>query len=163
MDNFNVKDSPPDTSRLEYLFLEEGLLMKIKKNEYLVQQNEKNNQIGFVVSGIFRLSHTDANGNTASTECEVYLLPLSKLNQFWETDMDTQRLGRQIAETMFAEIYQRLLGFYCDTPEQRYHALMKRCPGLQEKLSFKEIAQFLGITPETLSRIRKKQLYNERS
>ena len=99
----------------------------------------------------------------ASTECEVYLLPLSKLNQFWETDMDTQRLGRQIAETMFAEIYQRLLGFYCDTPEQRYHALMKRCPGLQEKLSFKEIAQFLGITPETLSRIRKKQLYNERS
>ena len=88
--------------------------MKIKKNEYLVQQNEKNNQIGFVVSGIFRLSHTDANGNTwivgysfandfvcdypsfmkqtvstvtiqASTECEVYLLPLSKLNQFWET------------------------------------------------------------------------------
>ena len=192
MDKFNVKDSPPDTSRLEKLFLGEGLLMKIKKNEYLVQQNEKNNQIGFVVSGIFRLSHTDANGNTwivgysfandfvcdypsfmkqtvstvtiqASTECEVYLLPLSKLNQFWETDMDTQRLGRQIAETMFAEIYQRLLGFYCDTPEQRYHALMKRCPGLQEKLSFKEIAQFLGITPETLSRIRKKQLYNERS
>lgn len=60
MDKFNVKDSPPDTSRLEKLFLEEGLLMKIKKNEYLVQQNEKNNQIGFVVSGIFRLSHTDA-------------------------------------------------------------------------------------------------------
>lgn len=64
MDKFNVKDSPPDTSRLEKLFLKEGLLMKIKKNEYLVQQNEKNNQIGFVVSGIFRLSHTDANGNT---------------------------------------------------------------------------------------------------
>ena len=140
MDKFNVKDSSPDTSRLEKLFLEEGLLMKIKKNEYLVQQNEKNNQIGFVLSGIFRLSHTDANGNTwivgysfandfvcdypsfikqtvstvtiqASTECEVYLLPLSKLNQFWETDMDTQRLGRQIAETMFAEIYQRLLRY----------------------------------------------------
>lgn len=36
---------------------------------------------------------------------------------------------------------------------------MKRCPDLQEKLSLKEIAQFLGITPETLSRIRKKQLY----
>lgn len=33
--------------------------------------------------------------------------------------METQRLDRRIAETMFAEIYQRLLGFYCDTPEQR--------------------------------------------
>jgi Cyclic nucleotide-binding domain. len=123
------------------------------------------------------LSHTDANGNTwivgysfandfvcdypsfmkqtvstvtiqASTECEVYLLPLSKLNQFWETDMDTQRLGRQIAETMFAEIYQRLLGFYCDTPEQRYHALMKRCPGLQEKLYIQRNSPVLGITPK---------------
>ena len=94
----------------------------------------------------------------ASTNCEVYLLSLNRLNQFWETDMNTQRLGRRIAETMFAEIYQRLLGFYCDTPEQRYQALMKRCPDLQEKLSLKEIAHFLGITPETLSRIRKKIL-----
>lgn len=94
----------------------------------------------------------------ASTDCEVYLLSLNRLNQFWETDMNTQRLGRRIAETMFAEIYQRLLGFYCDTPEQRYQALMKRCPDLQGKLSLKEIAHFLGITPETLSRIRKKIL-----
>lgn len=137
---------------------------------------------------MFRLSHIDADANEwivgysfvndfvcdypsfikqttstvniqATTECEVYLLSLNRLNQFWETDMDTQRLGRQIAETMFAEIYQRLLGFYCNSPEQRYQSLMKRCPDLQEKLSLKEIAQFLGITPETLSRIRKKQLY----
>ena len=72
--------------------------------------------------------------------------------------METQRLGRRIAETMFAEIYQRLLGFYCDTPEQRYQTLMKRCPDLQELITSKEIALFLGVTPETLSRIRKKQL-----
>ncbi len=69
-------------------------------------------------------------------------LSLSKLNQFWETDMETQRLGRRIAETMFAEIYQRLLGFYCDTPEQRYQTLMKRCPDLQELITLKEIALF---------------------
>ena len=192
MDKFNVEKEILDTSELERLFLREGIFTTIKRNEYLIRQNEMTNQIGFVVSGIFRLSRIDVNGNEwiigysfkndfvcdypsfikqtvstvtiqASTECEVCLLPLSKLNQFRETDMDTQRLGRQIAETMFAEIYQRLLGFYCDTPEQRYHALMKRCPGLQEKLSFKETTQFLGITPETLSRIRKKQLYNERS
>lgn len=70
--------------------------------------------------------------------------------------METQRLGRRIAETMFAEIYQRLLRFYCDTPEQRYQALMKRCPDLQERISLKEIALFLGVTPETLSRIPQK-------
>lgn len=74
--------------------------------------------------------------------------------------METQRLGRRIAETMFAEIYQRLLGFYCDTPEQRYQTLMKRCPDLQELITLKEIALFLGVTPETLSRIRKNNCKN---
>ena len=128
--------------------------------EYTVEAGrpdcDKTNHIGFVASGIFRLTRIDTNGNEwivgysfendfvcdypslinrtsatvsikATTDCEVYLLPLSELNQFWETDMETQRLGRRIAETMFAEIYQRLLRFYCDTPEQRYQALMKRC------------------------------------
>ncbi|MCS2224070.1 Crp/Fnr family transcriptional regulator [Bacteroides fragilis] len=188
MDKFNVEKEILDTSELERLFLREGIFTTIKRNEYLIRQNEMTNQIGFVVSGIFRLSRIDVNGNEwiigysfkndfvcdypsfinkmgatvniqASTDCEVYLLSLNRLNQFWETDMNTQRLGRRIAETMFAEIYQRLLGFYCDTPEQRYQALMKRCPDLQGKLSLKEIAHFLGITPETLSRIRKKILF----
>lgn len=189
MNPFNVKDNTTiDTGKLEKIFLEEGICKKLKKNDYLIRQNEKNSQIGFVSSGIFRLSHIDGNANEwivgysfkddfvcdypslmsktnstvniqASTACEVYLLTSDRLNQFWETDMDTQRLGRQIAENMFAEIYQRLLGFYCDTPKQRYQTLMKRCPDLQKHLSLKEIAQFLGITSETLSRIRRKQLF----
>lgn len=185
MNKFNASKNV-DTARLEKLFLEKGTLKVLKKNEYMVRQNDKTNHIGFVTSGTFRLTRIDTNGNEwivgysfendfvcdypslinrtsatvsikATTDCEVYLLPLSELNQFWETDMETQRLGRRIAETMFAEIYQRLLRFYCDTPEQRYQALMKRCPDLQERISLKEIALFLGVTPETLSRIRKKQ------
>ncbi len=184
MDKFNANKSI-NTVRLEKLFLEKGIPKILRKKEYMVRQNEKTNHIGFVLSGIFRLTRIDTNGNEwivgysfkndcvcdypslinktaatvniqATTDCEIYLLPLSELNQFWETDMDTQRLGRYIAETMFAEIYQRLLGFYCDSPEQRYQALMKRCPNLQELITLKEIALFLGVTPETLSRIRKK-------
>ena len=185
MSKFNANEGV-NVTRLEKLFLENGTLKTFRRNDYMVRQNNKTNHIGFVTSGTFRLTRIDTNGNEwivgysfendfvcdypslinrtsatvsikATTDCEVYLLPLSELNQFWETDMDTQRLGRQIAEAMFAEIYQRLLRFYCDTPEQRYQALMKRCPDLQERISLKEIALFLGVTPETLSRIRKKQ------
>lgn len=166
MDKFNIKDSHPNISRLEKLFLEEGVFTKFKKNEYLVQQNEKTNQIGFIKSGMFRLSHIDADANEwivgysfvndfvcdypsfikqatstvniqATTECEVYLLSLNRLNQFWETDMDTQRLGRQIAEAMFAEIYQRLLGFYCDSPEQRYPVINETMSRFTRKTFFK--------------------------
>ena len=83
----------------------------LKKNEYMVRQNDKTNHIGFVTSGTFRLTRIDTNGNEwivgysfendfvcdypslinrtsatvsikATTDCEVYLLPLSELNQF---------------------------------------------------------------------------------
>lgn len=187
MDRFNVNNTALDTSRLEKLFLENGILRTFKRNEYLVRQNDKTNHIGLVVSGTFRLTHIDTNANEwvvgysfeddfvcdypsltnkspstvnvqAINDSSVFLLTLDELNQFWETDMDTQRLGRQLAETMFAELYQRLLKFYCNTPEQRYLALMQRCPDLKERLPLKEIASFLGVTPETISRIRKKLL-----
>lgn len=63
MDKFNVEKEILDTSELERLFLREGIFTTIKRNEYLIRQNEMTNQIGFVVSGIFRLSRIDVNGN----------------------------------------------------------------------------------------------------
>jgi len=74
---------------------------------------------------------------------------------------DTQRLGRNVAESMFKMAYKRMLQAYCDSPEQRYITLMQRCPNLKEEVSLKEIASFIGVTPETVSHIRKKILLKE--
>ena len=52
-------------------------------------------------------------------------------------------------------LYERLLDSYC-TPEIRYQRLMKRCPDLKDTVPLKSIASFLGVTPETVSRIRRK-------
>lgn len=187
MDTFNSNNKPLDCSALENLFIQKGILKSFKKKEHFVRQGDKARYIGYVVTGIFRLSRIDTNGNEwiieysfehdfvcdypamiqnidasiniqASMGCTVYLLPFSELNDFWETDMNTQRLGRNIAETMFSEISQRLYSFY-DTPEQRYITLMQRYPQLQERLTLKEIASFIGVTPETVSRIRKNILF----
>ena len=62
MDKFNASKNV-DTARLEKLFLEKGTLKVLKKNEYMVRQNDKTNHIGFVVSGTFRLTRIDTNGN----------------------------------------------------------------------------------------------------
>lgn len=187
MDIFNSNNTPPDCSVLENIFLEKGVLKSFNKNDCFLLQGDKARHIGYVSTGFFRLSRIDANGNEwiigysfehdfvcdypamiqnkgasisiqASTDCTAYLLSFGELNNFWETDMNTQRLGRNIAETMFSEIAQRLYSFY-DTPEQRYITLMQRYPQLQERLTLKEIASFIGVTPETISRIRKKLLY----
>lgn len=187
MDTFNSNNAPLDCSVLENMFLQNGVLKLFNKNEYFFRQGDRTRHIGYVVNGFFRLSRIDTNGNEwvigysfehdfvcdypamilnkeasiniqASTDCVIYLLSFSELNDFWETDMNTQRLGRNIAETMFSEIAQRLYSFY-DTPEQRYITLMQRCPQLQERLTLREIASFIGVTPETVSRIRKNLLY----
>ena len=177
MDKFNTNNSSLDCSALEDLFVRQGTLKEFARNDYFLRQNDHTRYIGYVVSGMFRLSRVDANANDfvcdypamrqgseasvniqAAVDSAIYLLPWENLNVFWETDMDTQRLGRTIAETMFSEIAQRLYGFY-DTPEQRYIRLMQRCPRIQERLTLKEIASFLGVTPETVSRIRKHLLF----
>ena len=44
MDKFNVEKEILDTSELERLFLQEGILVTIKRNGYLIRQNEMTNQ-----------------------------------------------------------------------------------------------------------------------
>lgn len=191
MDNFNGYNKRLDFSELENLFVQNGILKEFKKKDYFVHQNDKTHHIGFVKSGIFRLACIDANANEwtigyafekeflsdypamvnqsnsliniqALVNSEVYLLTSQELNNFWEKSIDNQRLGRKIAEMMFAEIYQRLIQFYCNTTEQRYSSLMQRCPNLKENMPLKEIASFIGVTPETISHIRKKLLQSRK-
>lgn len=80
----------------------------------------------------------------------------TQFSDYLDTNKETQRFGRLVAEEIFVEMYKRLLGFYCDTAEQRYIALLQRYPGLPQYITLKEIASFLGITPETVNHIRKK-------
>lgn len=187
MVNFNVFMNEIDFSGVRKLFFEKGKSIEIKKKDYFVRQNEPCKYVGFVQSGIFRYTRIDNAGNEpivgysftegfvcdypslikrsgsltniqAVTDCSVFVLSTKELTDYWETNMDTQRFGRLVAEEHFVEIYERLLRFYCDTPEQRYIALLQRCPNLPQYITLKEIASFLGVTPETVSHIRRKLL-----
>ena len=91
----------------------------------------------------------------ALTDCSVYEISRHDIIECWETNMETQRLGRYVAENLYEMVYERLLDSYC-TPEIRYQRLMKRCPDLKDTVPLKSIASFLGVTPETVSRIRRK-------
>lgn len=185
MESFNEYGNQLDFSQLEKLFLLKGIVKEYKKKEYFIREHDISNAIGYIVSGAFRFIRIDSEGNEhivgysfkkdyvcdypsfikhsgslcnvqAIVDSKVYLLSRKDVFDFWETNMNTQRFGRMIAEEMFIEMYQRLLNFYCDTPEQRYQTLTDRCPSLLKYIRLKEIASFIGVTPETVSHIRKK-------
>lgn len=187
MVNFNEYMNEIDFSEFKKLFLEKGKSIEFKKKDYFVRQNEPCKYVGFVQSGIFRYTRIDNAGNEpivgysftkdfvcdypslikrsgsltniqAVTNCSIYALSMKELNDYWETNMNTQRFGRLVAEEIFIAQYKRLLEFYCDTAEQRYIVLLQRCPNLQQQITLKEIASFLGVTPETVSHIRRKLL-----
>ncbi|MBW8324184.1 MAG: Crp/Fnr family transcriptional regulator [Prolixibacteraceae bacterium] len=54
----------------------------------------------------------------------------------------------------------RETSFLLDTAEQRYLDLVNNNPGILQRVSLKYIASFLGLTPETVSRIRNKMVNN---
>lgn len=185
MENFNLYVEGLDYSQIKKLFEEKGTIQTFKRKEYFVKQNTPSLCAGWIENGDFRYTCIGDDGKEhivgysftgefvcdyssfmkrdsalvniqAINDCSVRILSYDDIVGFWETNFETQRFGRQMSETMFFDIYKRLLGFYCSTHEQRYSELMQRCPNLKEKISLREIASFLGVTPETVSHIRKK-------
>ena len=87
---------------------------------------------------------------------EALLVPGERLETFYRTDAACERLGRRLAEHMLAEVYERLLDRYAASPQQRYEALTERCPDVLQLVPLRELASYLGVRLETLSRIRRR-------
>jgi CRP-like cAMP-binding protein len=69
-----------------------------------------------------------------------------------------EELSRMQMEVMMGENLRALSNFITSTPEQRYLELIKKRPELLQRIPQHLIASYLGITPESLSRIRKRIL-----
>lgn len=91
----------------------------------------------------------------AISDCVVYEIALNELVTYWEVNLDNLKEGKKAAENLYELAYDRFLDSYC-SPMIRYKKLMSRCPKLKEKVPLRSIASFLGVTPETISHIRKK-------
>ena len=67
-----------------------------------------------------------------------------------------ETLARVVVEKSFAEQQQLMTSYHTDTPEQRYLKLLKSRPDLFQRVSQYHMASFIGVKPESLSRIRKR-------
>ena len=67
-----------------------------------------------------------------------------------------ETISRSIMEAAFIEQKKALTTFMTDTPEQRYLKLLKERPSLVQRVPQYYLASYIGIKPESLSRIRKR-------
>jgi len=71
------------------------------------------------------------------------------------------RIFKVIIESKYVELQNRILQTFSSTAEQRYLNFLDQYPTLLNRLPNSQIASYIGITPEFLSKIRK-DLLNKR-
>ncbi|MGZ3926839.1 MAG: hypothetical protein ACXVJG_07770 [Mucilaginibacter sp.] len=67
---------------------------------------------------------------------------------------DVERLLRNMMTGGFIMSQQRMFSMQFESAQQRYKMLLETQPSIIQRVPLSHIASFLGITPETLSRIR---------
>jgi len=67
-----------------------------------------------------------------------------------------ERISRQIMETVFKEQQEQMVSHLIDKPENRYLKLLTTRPDIFQRVAQYHIASYIGVKPESLSRIRKK-------
>ena len=92
----------------------------------------------------------------ANSDLEIYCLTATKINELAKKDIEVERQIARANVELFYTAYERLISHYIQTPKERYEAFLKKCPKIFEIFDLKDIASFLNITPQHLSRLRKK-------
>jgi len=92
----------------------------------------------------------------AMEDCELLELNYNNVQQLYERYPVWQKYGRLIAEALFTHVSKRSHDLLLKSPEELYLDLMQSRPHIIERVPLLHIASYLGIQPESLSRIRKR-------
>lgn len=159
-------------------------LYQLKKNAHFMREGERCTSLAYLSKGMVRFYHTK-NGEEVTSDfsfegtfitsyvslitgkpsdisieamedCTMLLLNYDELKRIYETNYKYERIGRLIAESTFLSTREHLLSLLNNTAEKRYKNLLERAPHFVQKIPLYFIASYLGVSPETLSRIRRK-------
>ncbi len=157
---------------------------QLKKKEFLLQEGKICNTISFINNGCMRLFYNvDGVENTiqfffehswytdyasfltgqptienlqALESCEVVQLKKDDLYKLYTQFPVFEKVGRIMAENAFLSLSRLNQMLTNEEPQERYLNLMKQRPDVVERIPQHYIASYLGIKPESLSRIRKR-------
>jgi len=94
-------------------------------------------------------------------DATFYVISTSDLNTLFDMDKKWEKLGRiLVRDDWYAVTFKRVISIMGDTAEERYIRLLINHSNIFKKVKLQYIASFLGIAPQTLSKIRKKGKMN---
>jgi len=172
--------SPAEADIVTSLFKEKTY----RKGDLFLKEGQICKQVGFVAKGLMRyyINHdgeektyafSQENNYVCNYESFLPQCPSSKniqaledsnvlvishddLQIFYKTVREGERFGRIVIGAVFIQLLEDLSSFYTDRPEHRYEKFIRNHPDLQQRISQYHIASYVGVKPQSLSRIRKR-------
>lgn len=128
---------------------------------YTVHQ-DKEVCLDFAFSGQFTTAYASYISQTPSAVSIQAITPVNgfsfhyaDLQELYNQNHAIERTGRLLAEYQYLRKYQRELSLLQYTAKERYLHLLEQQPQMIQQIPVKYLASYLGIEPESLSRIRK--------
>jgi CRP-like cAMP-binding protein len=168
----------------EEAFLSIALQKDVPKNEVLLREGNLCNQIYFIEKGTARtfyyrdgkditywiategefvgsmasfFSRTPSNKYVETLENSVlWVFDYYKLENLYSKSKELERMGRLFASYGIAVLEKKFDDYHFLTAKERYTRLLERRADILQKVPLGIVASYLGITQETLSRIRGK-------
>ncbi len=169
--------------KLWNVFSERMFLRKFKKNQIIKKANETEKYLNFILKGsigtfipnngnetCINLSINDSFSTdyfsflkqkpsliytVALENTELLSISYSELSTLYSMSTSSVWLGKIIAEQLYIQRQQIQIDLLTLTAKERYEKLVIEKPELIQKIALKHIASYIGVTPKSLSRLRK--------
>jgi CRP-like cAMP-binding protein len=158
-------------------------LKTLPKYEFFLREGQVCNYIGFVNEGVMIYFQSMDNGNEITTDfafkgdwvtvnlsrlnnspsliniraienSEIFVIKQQDLSGLYLRIPKLERLGRILTEQAYLKIVQQSLDLQTLSAKDRYESLLQKYPEIFQKVPLYHIANYLGIAPKSLSRIR---------
>jgi len=128
---------------------------------FLVDGEEKTNNFFTEENWVVSLNSFDPNlvSKHFLDCCEDSTLVVGdseKADELFKRFPRLETVSRKVMEKIFAEQQEISASYFTDTPEQRYLKLLNTRPDLLQRIPQYQLASYVGVKPESLSRIRKR-------
>lgn len=156
-------------------FPKKSVLLKVNQKEnhlsyvekgiirFYIPNEQEDLTFGFSFSGNFVSAYDSFLTQTPSTyqletitETVMWSLTYEDLQEIYSETEIGNKIGRLASEELFLKKSTRELTLLTNSAEQRYLNLFSEQPHLLQLIPLKYIASYIGITPQALSRIRKR-------
>ena len=146
----------PDLDESQICFVKKGIL----RNYFKVGKKEATYHIS--VAGQFNSTIAAFDSSMSGFEyiqalddCELFYMNYTVIQELFEKHHNFAKVGIQVIQSNFVSLHRRMRDLLTIPALERYQKLVNEKPELLQLVPQIYLASFLGITPESLSRLRK--------